>query len=174
MKITESQLANIIKESTKKALAEEQLKNKIKKMVRESLESFGGFSQFEEDNDEKEEAPKKLKKSESGKADFNDENSDEQERRSQVEAFFLKDGVDIAPYAYELYGVERTEGEDTNEMKNARHKFTQCLHHEPNENGYPYSFTSAEINRLESSISAGRLSESINRTVKNAVKKVLK
>jgi hypothetical protein len=175
MKITESQLANIIKESAKNALAEEMLKNKIKKMVRESLESFGGFTQFEEDDNEKEEAPKKLKKSENGKADFNDETSEDKERRSSVEAFFKDPHRDIATYAYDLDGIKPKKGEDTNEMKNSRSLFVKKLNHELNDDGYPYSFSTAEINRLVSLISSSNsLSESVDKAVKLAMKKVLK
>ena len=146
-------------------LFEQKLRKTIKKMVRESLESFGGLSQFEETDGEKEDAPKKLEKSDSGKADFNDETDEEKERRYEVEGFFKKDGVDIAPYAYKLYGVEAQEGEDTNEMKNARGKFMKCLNHEPNQAGYPYSFTSAEINQLQSEISSNQLSENMEKQV---------
>lgn len=141
-------------------LFEQKLRKTIKKMVRESLESFGGLSQFEETDNEKEDAPKKLEKSDSGKADFNNETENEEERRAQVEKFFGQDGVDIAPYAYKLYSVEKREGEDSNDMKNARSKFMKCLNHEPNEAGYPYSFDSSEINSLQSMISSNQLNES--------------
>lgn len=169
MKITESKLQNIIEESTKRALAEYHLKSVIKGMVREMFESPDGLSQFESSDSE----PEKLEKSDSGKADFNHENKDEEERRAQVEKFFGKPGVDIAQYAYKLYNVIPREGEDTNEMKNARGKFMKCLNHEPNESGYPYSFSSEETNKLQSMISSNQLNESIDNAVKNAIKKVL-
>ena len=151
MKITENKLTNIIEKSVKRGLMEYQLKERIKNIIRESFESMGDFSQLET-SDSEESEPKPLKKSESGKADFNDENENEQERRAQVEKFFNQDGVDIAPYAYQLYHVEKREGDDTNEMKNARSKFMKCLNHEPNEAGYPYSFSSDETNKLQSMI----------------------
>ena len=183
MKISEEKLTNIINKSVKKHLAEQQLKNRIKSIVRESFESMGGFSQFEASDSEDNE-PKPLKKSESGKADFNDENGDEQERRAQVEKFFNQDGVDIAPYAYQLYHVEKREGDDTNDMKNARSKFMKCLNHEPNEAGYPYSFSSDETNKLQSMISSNQLNENrqkltltegqLNHIVYRAVKKTMK
>ena len=152
---------------------EQILKNKIKGMIREMFESMGGFSQFEANDSESDDNQRPLRKSESGKADFNDENQDEQERRAQVEKFFNKDGVDIAPYAYKLYHIERHEGEDTNDMKNARSKFMKCLNHEPNEAGYPYSFSSDETNKLQSMISSNQLNEAIKRAVKSATKKMV-
>lgn len=166
MKITESQLTKIISETTARVISEAILKERIKGMVREQLESFGDFSQFEaseEDSEEKEDdgktAEKKPINNPNGTSDMNNETEDEHQLRNEVEAFFDSEkdgrGVDIAPYAYRLYGVEDTKGEDTNDMKNARSKFMKCLHHEPNENGYPYSFTSAEINRLNSFMSSG-------------------
>ena len=183
MKISEEKLTNIINKSVKKHLAEQQLKNRIKSIVRESFESMGGFSQFEASDSEDNE-PKPLKKSENGKADFNDENGDEQERRAQVEKFFNQDGVDIAPYAYQLYHVEKREGDDTNDMKNARSKFMKCLNHEPNEAGYPYSFSSDETNKLQSMISSNQLNESrrkvtlneaqLSRVVYEAVRRTMK
>lgn len=143
MKISEKQLFNIISES-------------IKRNLKESFDYMGGFSQFEADDDNE---PKNLEKSEDGKADFNKEDEKKQQRRAQIEAFFKKDGVDVAPYAYKLYGIAPADNEDTNEMKNARSKFMKCLNHEPNEQGYPYSFTSAEINRLQSLTSNNQLNE---------------
>lgn len=156
MKISEEKLTNIINKAVKKGLAEQQLKNRIKSIVRESFESMGGFSQFEASDSEDNE-PKPLKKSENGKADFNDENGDEQERRAQVEKFFNQDGVDIAPYAYQLYHVEKREGDDTNDMKNARSKFMKCLNHDKNQDGYEYAFDSSEVNTLFSMISGNEL-----------------
>lgn len=116
-----------------------------KKSIRESFDNFDMNIPYEA----------KKKDSDDGReADFRDEDGNEQEKRSQVESFFKKDGVDIAPYAYRLYGVEVADGEDTNDMKNARGKFMKCLNHEENSAGYPYSFTSAEINKLSSLISS--------------------
>ena len=165
MKITESQLKNIIAESTKRALSEYMLKNRIKGIVRETLESFGDFSQFEasDEDDEKDDdegtSERKPINNPNGVSDMNNETKDEHQLRNEAEAYFDNEkdgrGVDIAPYAYKLYGVEDAKGKDTNDMKNARSKFMKCLNHEPNENGYPYSFTSAEINRLNSFISTG-------------------
>ena len=173
MKISEKQLTGIIYESVRKNLMEQRLKNYIKGLIKEEFESMGGFSQFEADDSETDSEPKKLEKSDNGKADFNHENQDEQERRAQVEKFFNKPGVDIAQYAYKLYNITPREGEDTNEMKNARSKFMKCLNHEPNESGYPYSFDSNETNRLQSMISSNQLNESINRAVASAIKKIL-
>ena len=173
MKITESKLIEIIGNAVANALNEYMLKNRVREMVRESLEAYGGFSQFEAEDNDTEQAEAKPVHNPDGISDMNNETKEQQELRNEVEAYFKKDGIDIAPFAYKLYGVEKVEGEDTNEMKNARSKFMKCLNHEPNTNGYPYSFTSHEINRLKSLYSAGQMSEAIERAVNNAIKKVL-
>ena len=153
MILTENELKNIIQESIETTLFEMQLKNEIKALVRESLERYGDFSQFESskethgENDEDERL-----------SDMNTESDDEKETRDSIEAFFKQPGVNNAPYAYELYGVEAKEGQDTNDMKNARKKFSDCLNHEKNENGYPYSFDSNELNHLKGMISGNQLS----------------
>ena len=161
MTLNQEQLTNIIKESINNFIAEQKLKNHIKSLVRESLENFGGFSQYEtRDNDD-----------EDGRlSDMNTETDDEAETRDSIENFFKQPGVNNAPYAYELYGVEAKEGQDTNDMKNARKKFADCVNHEKNENGYPYSFSSDELNTLKGMISGNQLDEAIN----SAFKKVLK
>lgn len=170
MKINDKHLDSIISESVSKVLNEEALKQTIKKMVRESFESFANYNQFEESD----ETQKKLTKSDDGKADFNDEDKHESERRSQIEKFFHNKGVDIAPYAYQLYHIKPKQGEDSNEMKNARSKFMKCLNHEPNEAGYPYSFTSQEVNELQSMVSSNSLKESIRRNVREVLSEVVK
>lgn len=137
---------------------EKQLNNIIKKAVRESIESFGAFNQFESDSDEKE-----TKKSDGeGKADINNETEEEQEKRSSVETYFKDPHMDVAQYAYDLEGIKPKEGEDTNEMKNARSLFMKKLNHEPNDDGYPYSFSTMEINRLFSLMSSSKSSNSIS------------
>jgi hypothetical protein len=103
-------------------------------------------------------------------SDMNTETNKEAEVRDSIEAFFKQPGVNNAPYAYKLYNVKAEKGKDTNEMKNARKKFSDCLNHVKNENGYPYSFTSGELNVLKNMISSNELSEA----VKRAMKKVLK
>ena len=102
------------------------------------------------------------------------EKGEDKHRRGQVEGYFSNPGVDVAQYAYRLYGIEPKKGEDTNDMKNARSKFMKCLNHETNETGYPYSFTTAEVNRLYSIISNNQLNENINRSVSRAFNKVFK
>lgn len=157
MVLNESKLKNIIEESIENYLFEKELKNEIKAMVRESLNSYGDFSQFEASNDETD--SKKTEKEDDGRlSDMNTESDDEKETRDSIEAFFKQPGVNNAPYAYELYGVEAKEGQDTNDMKNARKKFADCLNHEKNENGYPYSFDSDELNHLKGMISGNQLS----------------
>ena len=157
MTLNQEQFTHIIKESINNFIAEQKLKNHIKSLVRESLENFGGFSQYEaRDNDD-----------EDGRlSDMNTETDDEAETRDSIENFFKQPGVNNAPYAYELYGVEAKEGQDTNDMKNARKKFADCVNHEKNENGYPYSFSSNELNTLKGMISGNQLNEAINRAFK--------
>jgi hypothetical protein len=165
MKISEKQLTNIIEESVRKNLAEYRLKQMIKSIVRESIESMGGMYQFEADDDDKSDSDNK-KSSEAkplhnpnGVSDQNNETEEEQQIRSSVEKFFKSANsvgkkVDIAGYAYELDGIKPKSGEDTNEMKNSRGMFMKKLNHELNDQGYPYSFSTSEINHLASIISS--------------------
>ena len=154
MVLNESKLKNIIRESIETYLFEEQLKIEIKKMVRESLESLGAMSQYESEDSEYSE----YNEDDERLSDMNTETDDEKETRDSIEAFFNQPGVNNAPYANSLYGVDAKEGEDTNEMKNARKKFADCLNHEKNENGYPYSFSSEQLNHLKGMISSNDLS----------------
>ena len=159
MTLNQEQLANIIKESINNFIAEQKLKNHIKSLVRESLENFGDFSQYEARDNDDEDKDGRL-------SDMNTETDNEAETRDSIENFFKQPGVNNAPYAYELYGVEAKEGQDTNDMKNARKKFADCVNHEKNENGYPYSFSSNELNTLKGMISGNQLNEAINRAFK--------
>jgi hypothetical protein len=154
MVLNENKLKNIIRESIETYLFEEQLKNEIKNIVRESLENFGGMAQFESEDSEYSE----HNEDDERLSDMNTESDDEKETRDSIEAFFKQPGVNNAPYAYSLYGVDAKEGQDTNEMKNARKKFADCLNHEKNENGYPYSFSSDQLNHLKGMISGNQLS----------------
>lgn len=154
MVLNENKLKNIIRESIETYLFEEQLKNEIKNIVRESLENFGGMAQFESEDSEYSE----HNEDDERLSDMNTESDDEKETRDSIEAFFKQPGVNNAPYAYSLYGVDAKEGQDTNEMKNARKKFADCLNHEKNENGYPYSFSSEQLNHLKGMISSNDLS----------------
>lgn len=166
MKMNENKLNKIINKSVNKALNEAMLKSYIKKLVRESFETMGDFSQFETKGDK----GKGKDKEEDGRlSDMNTETNSESETRDSIENFFKQPGVNNAPYAYELYGVEAKEGQDTNDMKNARKKFADCVNHEKNQNGYPYSFNSSELNRLKGMISGNELSEAVNK----AIRKVL-
>lgn len=153
MVLNEKIIKDVIRESIETYLFEEQLKNEIKALVRESLDRYGDFSQFESS-----EEPKNDNNEDERLSDMNTETEDEKETRDSIEAFFKQPGVNNAPYAYELYGVEAKEGQDTNDMKNARKKFSDCLNHEKNENGYPYSFDSNELNHLKGMISGNQLS----------------
>lgn len=143
----------------KVTITESDLRNIIKKQLMESL--YGNETTFQE---EKGDNDGRL-------SDMNIEDDDEQETRDSIETFFKQDGVNTAAYAYQLYHVKSIEGEDTDEMKNARSKFAKCLNHEKNEAGYPYSFTSAELNTLKGMISSNQLNESIRRAVNETFKK---
>ena len=155
MKLTEKQIKNIIAESIKANIQEALIKEQIKQLVRESLENFGGYSQYESSD-----------KEDGRLSDMNTETDDEAETRDSIENFLKQPGVNNAPYAYELYGVEAKEGQDTNDMKNARKKFADCVNHEKNENSYTYSFSSNELNTLKGMISGNQLNEAINRAFK--------
>lgn len=157
MILTENELKNIIHESITEYIFEQELKKEIKSLVRESLENFGVMNQFESDNDD-DKPSHSVSKDDGRLSDMNTESEDEQETRDSIENFFKQPGVNNAPYAYSLYGVDAKEGEDTNDMKNARKKFADCLNHEKNENGYPYSFSSSQLNRLKGMISGNQLS----------------
>ena len=159
MTLKQEQLNSIIKESINNFIAEQELKHHIKSLVRESLENLGDFTQYEEQNGED---------AEDGRlSDMNTETNAQAETRDSIEAFFKQPGVNNAPYAYKLYGVEAKEGQDTNDMKNARKKFADCVNHEKNENGYPYSFDSDELNTLKGMISGNQLDEAINKAFKD-------
>lgn len=156
--INENQLKNIIAEHVKGYLAEE----------------FFGNDSFEFE-------AKKAKRKKYGKnddvykrdgrlSDMSNENDEDSELRDSIESFFKQPGVNCAAYAYKLYGVKASEGEDTDEMKNARSKFAKCLNHEKNEAGYPYSFTSAELNTLKGMISSNQLNERINKAINESFK----
>ena len=146
----------------RKYINENQLRNIIAKQVKKCLyESFYGNDNFYSESNE-----------DGRLSDMESESEEEQETRDSIEAFFKQDGVNSAAYAYSLYNVKAVEGEDTDEMKNARSKFAKCLNHEKNEAGYPYSFTSAELNTLKGMISSNQLNERINKAVNESFKRL--
>lgn len=146
----------------KKYINESQLKNIISEHVKRYLkEGFFGNDNFYSESEE-----------DGRLSDMESESDEEKETRDSIEAFFKQDGVNTAAYAYNLYNVKAVEGEDTDEMKNARSKFAKCLNHEKNEAGYPYSFTSAELNTLKGMISSNQLNERINRAVNKTFKRL--
>jgi hypothetical protein len=153
----------------KRLMNEQQFANYIYKLVMESMEALSGYN-FESSNNDDDENQNDDTKRRNNR------------RRQQVEAFFKQPGVNPAAYAYRLYGVKPVEGDDTNEMKNARSKFMKCLNHEKNEDGYEYAFTSAEINELFSMISGNEMKESkiklsqadLKYMVNESVKRILK
>lgn len=158
MTLTEKDIRKMVRESVETFLFEQRLKEEIKSMIRESLENFGAMSQFEAEDNEPEFDNRDIDSEDERLSDMNTESEDEKETRDSIEAFFKQPGVNNAPYAYSLYGVEAKEGQDTNDMKNARKKFADCLNHEKNENGYPYSFSSDQLNTLKGMISGNQLS----------------
>ena len=159
MTLNQEQLTNIIKESINNFIAEQKLKNHIKSLVRESLESFSDFSQYEARDD----------KEDGRLSDMNTETDDEAETRDSLEKYFKQPEVNDAPYAYKLYDVEPKKGQDTNDMKNARKKFADCVNHAKNEKGYEYSFSSDELNTLKGMISGKQLNEAINKAFKDVL-----
>lgn len=173
-KINIGGLTSIINESISEVMAEQKLKETVRRIVNESLEELGGFQTLEGTDDAEQEKKQErhndsIEKKDERLSDMNTETEKESEKRSQIENFFKDKGVNNAPYAYELFGVSADKGKDTNAMKNARSEFAKKLNHELNDNGYPYSFSSSEVNRLESLRSGGQLAEAVEK----AIKKVL-
>ena len=177
MQITGSELARLIKESIQQEvrdyLIKEAAKKRVLKMLKEEFENWGNYSQYEEEG---EDVGRKSKESQNlddeRLADIHSETSSEKKVRSQVENFFKQPGVDNAPYAYKLYNVRPEKGKDTNDMKNARKKFADNVNHATNQNGYAYTFTSAEINRLQSMISNSELQEQSFRKTKKEIEEI--
>lgn len=177
MQITGSELARLIKESIQQEvrnyLIKETAKKRVLKMLKEEFENWGNYYQYEEEG---EDVGRKSKESQNlddeRLADIHSETSSEKKVRSQVENFFKQPGVDNAPYAYKLYNVRPEKGKDTNDMKNARKKFADNVNHATNQNGYAYTFTSAEINRLQSMISNSELQEQSFRKTKKEIEEI--
>lgn len=155
---------------SKKIMNERQFSGLIYRIVNESLDALSGYNFESNDN------------TNDNNAQNDDSKRRNSRRRQQVEAFFKQPGVNPAAYAYRLYRVKPVEGDDTNDMKNARSKFMKCLNHEKNEEGYEYAFDSSEVNTLFSMISGNELKENkislsesdIMYMVNESMKKVLK
>lgn len=155
---------------SKKVMNESQFSDLIYRMVNESLDALSGYNFESNDN------------TNDNNAQNDDSKRRNNRRRQQVEAFFKQPGVNPAAYAYRLYRVKPVEGDDTNDMKNARSKFMKCLNHEKNEDGYEYAFDSSEVNTLFSMISGNELKENkislsesdIMYMVNESVKRILK
>lgn len=143
---------------SKKLMTEEQITSLIYRMVKESFDAMPSNFDFEVKNQ-----------------NSDDEADDDKKRgdkyRQEVEAFFKQPGVNPAQYAYDLYGVTPVEGDDTNDMKNARSKFMKCLNHETNQDGYEYAFNSEEINKLKLMMSSNQVGG--NMTNENKSNKIL-
>lgn len=106
------------------------------------------------DKDDKHRHRKHKKHSEPSKEENIELDSDKyNELQSQIEDFFKRDGVDIAPYAYKLAGVDPETSDDT-ELSNGRSIFYKKLYHEENSEGYVYSFEPSELIQLQSLISS--------------------
>ena len=177
MQITGSELARLIKESIQQEvrnyLIKEAAKKRVLKMLKEEFKNWGNYSQYEEEGEDVGRESRESKGEEDGRlADIHGESQAEKKVRTQVENFFKQPGVDNAPYAYKLYNVRPEKGKDTNDMKNARKKFADNVNHATNQNGYAYTFTSAEINRLQSMISNSELQEQSFRKTKKDIEEI--
>ena len=140
----------------------------MKKIILEFSQNIPSEFEFEKKSKSKKDGEKDKEKSkkkhhkktksidDNGHGDENDkEKSDDFKKRvNQIEEFFKQPGVNVAQYAYRLFDVDVVEGKDTDEMKNARSLFMKKLYHEENEDGYPYSFDSDELIKLEGLISS--------------------
>lgn len=112
-----------------------------------------GYGDFEEKS-EKEKAKKhKRHKKNNKKEPFEYDSEEYMEAQSQIEEFFKRDGVDIAPYSYKLAGLS-PESTDEEELSNKRSLFYKKLYHEENSEGHVYRFTPSELVRLQSIISS--------------------
>jgi hypothetical protein len=95
--------------------------------------------------------------SEEGSEESGEEREVEKKRRRQIEAYFQQKGINPAQFAYKLFGVTPVEGDDTNDMKNARSLFMKKVYNRENDEGSTYQFTPDETTRLRSMISSNDL-----------------
>jgi len=145
-------LEKLITESVNNSLNEMKIKAAIKKMLREYIENeFGDIEEKKSDD--------KPKKSSKKNDKLGNDERETEELVSSIEDYFKNPGVKQAPFAYKLYGVKPMQGKDTEEMKNARKKFSAKVNHELNDSGYPYQFSPEDAVELKSLISAQELSE---------------
>lgn len=171
MKINERILRNIIFESIN-----EEFENND--FVSEFFRPEADFQAYEKKDSDKK-GKKSDKKKDSDKKEESGGKEMSPEKRKAIEDdlsdFFENDGVNKAAYAYKLFGVEPEEGKDTNDEKNARGLFAKKLDHEKDRStGYVYSFSSEELNRLES-MKNDKLDESrLRNIVGESIKKVLR
>lgn len=141
----------------KKLMTEQQFKQYIVRLVKESLEALGNYNFEEKEKDNSNDNSSHDNKSDDDSETVNNETEKAKRKRLQIEKFLGQPGVNPAQYAYKLYNVTPIEGKDTNEMKNARGLFMKKLHHEKNSDGYPYAFDSEETIKLYSMISGNEL-----------------
>lgn len=160
--VSESQLKNIIDKCVKSYLIRERINENIKQSLLETFNSELGNELLETENASEEDKSVDKKKD----SNKDEENKSDKKKRNQIEDFFRNSAVNNAAYAYDLYNVKPSPGKDTNAMKNARKKFSDNLNHARNEDGYSYSFSSSELNKLQSLISRNRLAESIEKLKK--------
>jgi len=151
-------------------IKESEIKKLVSESINEFLNSLNDYSFDEEKGDKKKKKKKRKKKSTSSKKKEKKDKDDKKVNRAQIEDFLKKPGVNIAQYAYKLYDVEDKPGKDTNDMKNARSLVYKKRDHVENENGYPYNFTSNELNKLKGIITANELSEAVNAAFKKVIK----
>jgi len=140
----------------KKLMTEQQFKQYITRLVKESLEALGNYN-FEEKEEDSNNNNNSSEQDNDDSGSKSVETEKSKRKRQQIEKFLGQPGVNPAQYAYKLYNVTPIEGKDTNDMKNARGLFMKKLHHEKNSDGYPYTFDSEETIKLYSMISGNEL-----------------
>ena len=135
---------------------DQMIKSYIKRLVRESLESMASNYQYEEKSDDNNPGPSREQEKDDNRRAIETEKG--KRRRVQVEKFLKQDSINPAEYFYKLFGVKDDGSGDNEEKKNARSLGYKKRDHELNDDGYPYTFTSEEINKLYSMISGNGLS----------------
>ena len=135
--IGNDELGKIVEKCMYRRLNEYVIKQRVKQLVRESIQS--------------------MALSEEGSEESGEEKEDEKKRRRQIEAYFQQKGINPAQFAYKLFGVTPVEGDDTNDMKNARSLFMKKVYNRENDEGSTYQFTPDETTRLRSMISSNDL-----------------
>jgi len=121
--------------------------------LNESFVSGLGYDDFEEKSEERKAKKHKRPKKSGKKEPFEYDSEEYMEAQSQIEEFFKRDGVDIAPYAYKLDGLSPNSTDDK-DLANSRSLFYKKIYHEENSEGHVYRFTPSELVSLQSIISS--------------------